>query len=119
MTDTDRFALVRYGVDGAERISEDDDVCGFPGPAEEYTEVIIGRSDAFISLAPGESHTVGPASLYPNHYFLKEFEAGTRYSYQYIGGEISWWDWGTKEVGPVFPPQIPCPIAHPINLKGC
>ncbi len=102
---TDRFALIRYCADGTEQIPEDDEVCGFPGPPDEDAEdaeVVVGRSDAFISLASGESHTIGPFHFYPNHYFLTEFDAGAKYSYQYIGGEIPWWDWGTKEVGQIF-----------------
>ena len=92
-------------------------MCGFPGPAEEHTEVVIAKSDVFISLAPGESHTTGPIHFYPYHYFLKEFEAGVKYSYQYTGGEISWWDWGTKEVGHVFPPPMHVSMHIPFFLR--
>lgn len=99
---TDRFDLIRYGADGTEQIPEDDEICGFPGPADEDAELVVGKSDGFISLASGESHTIGPIHFYPNHNFLKEFDAGAKYSYQYIGGEIPWWDWGTKEVGQNF-----------------
>lgn len=94
-------------MDGAEQIPEDDEVCGFPGAVEEYSEVLVGKNDAFTSLAPGESHTTGPIQFYPNHYFLKDFEVGANYSYQYTGGDISWWDWGTKEVSQVFPFETP------------
>ena len=47
---TGRFALIGYGVNGVEHIPEDNEVCGFPGPAEEDSEVVVRRSDGFISL---------------------------------------------------------------------
>ncbi|KAJ6488251.1 hypothetical protein C8R47DRAFT_511183 [Mycena vitilis] len=49
----------------------------------------------FTSLAPGESKTTTVTQIFEN--WTEDFELGMKYTYQYIGGEISWWDWGTFE----------------------
>ena len=93
----DRFALVQHTQHGPEEL-EEGFVCGFPSFPDEDQKISVGKSDTFVSLLPGESHTTGPINFYPHHDYDEEFELGERYQYQYIGGEIKWWDWGTKEV---------------------
>ena len=114
--------MIRYSVNGAEQIPDDDDACGFPGPPDEDAKVVVGKSSTFISLAPGESYVAGPIEFYPDHNFTKDFEAGAKYSYQYIGGDISWWNWGTKEVGRFVPLRSPTSmtsfITHEKPLLG-
>ena len=100
----DKYALIRYSENSAERIWEED-VCGFPGPVEEDVKIMI-EDTGFVSLAPGEIYTT-LVHFYPLHDFENEFLAGERYSFRYYGREISWWDWGTFEVFSVlFLPRL-------------
>ena len=100
LIDSDRYALIHHTKNGPERIAEED-VCGWPGPPDGDATVIVGKDHDFVSLAPGESHITGPIHFYPNHDFLEDFQVGEKYSFQYTGGDISWWDWGTLEVSQI------------------
>lgn len=64
---------------------------------DNKNKVVVGQDSNFLSLKPGESHST-TRRIYPDHEFVEDFEVGKTYSFRYLGGEISWWDWGTKEV---------------------
>ena len=100
LTDSHGYALTHHTKNGPERIAEDD-ICRWPGPPDADATVIVDKNHGFISLAPGESHIIDPIHFYPNHFFLEDFQVGEKYSFQYTGDVISWWDWGTLEVSQI------------------
>ena len=95
MFDTNRYVLLQDGENGLEWIPEDESgTGGFPGFVED---IIVGEDGRFESLAPGKSITY-TTRLYPDFKFVDDFQKGQKYSWQYVGGDIAWWDWGSKEV---------------------
>jgi hypothetical protein len=48
-------------------------------------------------LAPGES-TTELTTLYDYDFEEEGLKIGEKYTFRYDGGEIPWWNWGTKEV---------------------
>jgi hypothetical protein len=50
----------------------------------------------FISLSPGESWS--DRIPLDDDELIESFKVGERYTYQFIGTVVQWWDWGTLEV---------------------
>jgi hypothetical protein len=54
------------------------------------------NKDDFITLSPGESWSdripLDDDELFEN------FKAGERYTFQYVGTVVQWWDWGNLDV---------------------
>ena len=70
---------------------------GSPDWTRGPSEVIAG--EAFDCLTPGQSltwHLRTGQFCFENE--ALDFWNGERYTYRYVGGEITWWDWGTKEI---------------------
>lgn len=55
----------------------------------------INESD-FVSLSPGESWT--DRIPLDDDELAESFQVGEKYSYQFIGTFVQWWDWGTLKV---------------------
>jgi hypothetical protein len=53
------------------------------------------KSD-FISLSPGESWT--DRIPLDDDELAESFKVGERYTYQFIGAMVQWWNWGTFKV---------------------
>ena len=70
----------------------------------EYLQrkISVRESDGFQTLLPGESFTHTSSHLSQVSFETVDripvYNIGERYTYRFNGGEISWWDWGTKEV---------------------
>lgn len=61
------------------------------------------KNVAMNTLLPGQSWEIETSLGDVTFYEREGFQVGEKYIYRYNGGEISWWNWGTKEVrfGPI------------------
>lgn len=100
-----RYILLRHRPQGPEWIREEN-ACTL---VNESDEIFVGQDSRFISLAPGECHTT-TSRIWPDTEFVENLEVGVKYSYQFVGNEIAWWDWGTKEVSP-------CSLRQPLHMS--
>ncbi|KAJ6476659.1 hypothetical protein C8R47DRAFT_1220146 [Mycena vitilis] len=60
----------------------------------EVKTIPIADESLFQSLAPGESTQIAWCVF---DGYSEDFQLGRRYTFQYVGGVITWWDWGTAE----------------------
>jgi hypothetical protein len=92
------FSLLHHSPRGLELMQRETGI-GFP---MKYLEENWGPKDLLatneaVFLAPGESSTEHTA-LWDYEFEDGGFEVGEKYTFRYDGGEIRWWNWGTKEV---------------------
>ncbi|KAJ7669909.1 hypothetical protein DFH06DRAFT_1179447, partial [Mycena polygramma] len=60
----------------------------------EAETISISAGSGFQSLAPGQSVQETWRGFCG---YQESFKVGKKYTFQYIGGVIDWWDWGTVE----------------------
>ncbi|PVI03665.1 hypothetical protein DM02DRAFT_625714 [Periconia macrospinosa] len=117
-----RYILLRQRPQGPEW-SREECACTLINVPDE---IFVGQNSRFISLALGECHTT-TSRIWPDTEFVENLELGADYSYQYIGNEIAWWNWGRKEnhgstriwiseTSHNSRPRIVLPASNPVNF---
>lgn len=94
---SNQWVLEHITVDGDVRVPENDNEPCLVGIDIDEKDV-VGVNKNYIALGPGESYEIEHAFYPVNYDFEEEMERGERYRYRYVGGNITWWDWGMKEV---------------------
>ena len=105
------FSLFRFEKGHPCPIENDDNIQGPAIFLPVEGEVPIAGNSMFVCLKPGEEHRE-TVNLYPEMEWEEdfEFEVGKKYGFQFEGGAVDWWSWGSKDV------SYPCSAHTNVNV---